>query len=100
MLKIGGKRIQITLEDIALTFGIPIEGYDFLMNKTCTLKDWGFVKHYFRITKALFQNYEEYHKNLNWRRFEWSFGKKMKETWIRPDKKRVAGAACDGEWGY
>ena len=38
---IGGKQIELTVEDVTLTFGLPINGADFIMNKTCTLKDWG-----------------------------------------------------------
>ena len=44
---IGGKRIELTLEDVALTFGLPINGADFIMNKTCTVKDRGVIKYYF-----------------------------------------------------
>ena len=51
--KIGCKRIQIKLEDVALTFSLFIEGYDFIMNKTCTLKDMSFVKHYCRNMKNI-----------------------------------------------
>ena len=58
--EIGGKRIQTTIEDVALSFGLPIEGDDFIMNKTCTLKDRGFAKHYFKnlknITKISIEN--------------------------------------------
>jgi len=36
---IGGKQIELTIMDVALTFGLPINGSDFIMNKTCTLKD-------------------------------------------------------------
>ena len=46
--KISGKRIQLTKEDMALTSGLPIEGADFIMNKTYTLKDKGVNKHYFK----------------------------------------------------
>ena len=49
--EIGGKWIQITIEDVTLTFGLPIEGDDFIMNKTCTLKGKDFVKHYFKNLK-------------------------------------------------
>ena len=38
---IGGKLIELTVEDVVLTFGLPINGADFIMNKTCTLKDMG-----------------------------------------------------------
>ena len=54
--EIGGKWIQITIEDVGLIFVLPVEGDDFIMNKTCSLKDRGFVKD--------FQKYEEYHKIL------------------------------------
>ena len=44
------------MEDVALTFGLPINGADFIMNKTCTMKDRGVIKHYFpnikKITKV------------------------------------------------
>ena len=43
-------------QDVALTFGLPIIGADFIMNKTCTMKDRGVIKHYFpnikKITKV------------------------------------------------
>jgi len=83
--EIGHKRIQIILQDVALTFSLPIEEDEFIMNKTYTLKDRDFVKHYFR-------NNEEYHKNLNWRRIEWSFGRK-KRTELDLTKDIAAGAA-------
>jgi len=38
---IGGKQVELTVEDVALTFGLPINGTDFIMNKTCTFKDRG-----------------------------------------------------------
>ena len=39
-------------ENMVLTFGVPIEGADFIMNKTYTLKDRGIIKYYFnKITK-------------------------------------------------
>jgi len=38
---IGGKQIELTVEDVALTFGLPINEADFIMNKTCTMKDRG-----------------------------------------------------------
>ena len=38
---IGGKQIELTVEDYTLTFGLPINGSDFIMNKTCTMKDRG-----------------------------------------------------------
>ena len=44
------------MEDVALTFGLPINVADFIMNKTCTMKDRGVIKHYFpnikKITKV------------------------------------------------
>jgi len=53
---IGGKEIELTVEDVALTFGLPVNGADFVMNKTCTMKDRGVIKHYFpnikKITKV------------------------------------------------
>jgi len=40
---------------VALTFSLPINEANFIMNKTCTLKDKGVIKHYFtnvnKITK-------------------------------------------------
>ena len=52
---IGGKQMKLTVEDVALSFGLPINGADFIMNKTCTLKDMGVIKYYFpcieKITK-------------------------------------------------
>ena len=36
---IGGKQIELKVEDVALTSRLPIYGADFIMNKTCTLKD-------------------------------------------------------------
>ena len=57
---IGCKRTQLTLEDVALTFGLPIKGDDFIMNKMCKLKDRGVIKRYFRnvknITKISIEN--------------------------------------------
>ena len=38
---IGGKQIELTVENIALTFDLPINGTDFIMNKTYTMKDKG-----------------------------------------------------------
>ena len=32
---IGGKQIELTAEDVAITFGLPINEADFIMNKTC-----------------------------------------------------------------
>ena len=44
------------MEDVALTFGLPINESDFIMNKICTMKDRGVIKHYFpnikKITKV------------------------------------------------
>ena len=44
------------MEDVALTFDLPVNGVDFVMNKTCTLKDRGVIKHFFpnikKITKV------------------------------------------------
>ena len=44
------------MEDVVLTFGLPINGADFIMNKTCTMKDRGVIKYYFpnikKITKV------------------------------------------------
>ena len=57
---IGGKEIELTVEDVALTFGLPVNGVDFVMNKTCTLKDRGVIKHFFpnikKITKVSIEN--------------------------------------------
>ena len=50
---IGDKRIKLTVEDVTLTFGLPISGADFIMNKTCTLKDKGVIKHYFSNIKKI-----------------------------------------------
>jgi len=49
---IGGKWIETTIENVALTFG-TINGADFIMNKTCTLKDRGVIKHYFSNIKKI-----------------------------------------------
>ena len=38
---IGGKQVELTVKDVALTFSLPINGTDFIMKKTCTLKDRG-----------------------------------------------------------
>ena len=38
---IGGKLIELTVEDVTLTFGLPVNRADFIMNKTYTLKDRG-----------------------------------------------------------
>ena len=35
------KLIELTVEDIVLTFGLPINGVDFIINITYTLKDRG-----------------------------------------------------------
>ena len=44
---IGGKQIEITV------FGLPINESDFIMNKTCTLKDMVVIKHYFPSIKKI-----------------------------------------------
>ena len=53
---IRGKQIELTVEDVALIFGLPINGADFIMNKTCIMKDMGVIKHCFpnikKITKV------------------------------------------------
>ena len=38
---IEGKQIVLIVEDVALTFVLPINGADFIMNKACTLKGRG-----------------------------------------------------------
>ena len=38
---IRGKQIELIVENVALTFDLTINGADFFMNKTCTLKDMG-----------------------------------------------------------
>ena len=38
---IGGKQIELTVEDVALTFGLSINWTDFIKNMTCTMKDRG-----------------------------------------------------------
>ena len=38
---IEDKQIELTVEDVTLTFGLPINEADFIMNKTCTMKDKG-----------------------------------------------------------
>ena len=38
---IGEKQVELTVEDVSLTFGLPINGIYFIINKTCTLKDKG-----------------------------------------------------------
>ena len=50
---IGGERIQLMLEDVALMFGLPMEGDNFIMNKMCTLKDMDVIKHYFKNVKNI-----------------------------------------------
>ena len=50
---IGGKLVELTVENVALTFYLPINGTDFIMNKTCTLKDRGVIKHYFSKIKKI-----------------------------------------------
>ena len=44
------------VEDVALTFGLPIDEADLIMNKICTLKDSGLMKRYFKNVKKS-QNY-------------------------------------------
>jgi len=51
--EIGGKRIQLTIEDVTLTFGLHINEADFIMNKTCTLKNSGVIKNYFINVKKI-----------------------------------------------
>ena len=41
------------MEDVALTFCLPVNGADFVMNKTCTMKDRGVIKHYFPNIKKI-----------------------------------------------
>ena len=41
------------MEDVALTFGLPIIGADFIMNTTCTMKDRGVIKYYFPNIKMI-----------------------------------------------
>ena len=56
---ISSNQIELTVEDVALTFGLPINGTDFIMNKRCTLKDKGVIKHYFssiKITKIFIED--------------------------------------------
>ena len=50
---IGAKQIELTVEDVALNFGLPINESDFINNKTCTLKDRGVIKHYFSSIKKI-----------------------------------------------
>ena len=38
---IRGKLIELTVEDVALKFSLPMNEAYFIMNKTCTLKDRG-----------------------------------------------------------
>ena len=51
--EIRGERIQLMIENVVLTFGLPIEGDGFIMNKICTLKDRGVIKYYFRNVKKI-----------------------------------------------
>ena len=51
--QIDGKRIHLTVEDVALTFGLLINGANFIMNKSCTLKDRGVIKHYISNVKKI-----------------------------------------------
>jgi len=41
------------VEDVALTFGLPVNGAALIMNKACTLKDRGVIKHYFKNVKKI-----------------------------------------------
>ena len=52
---IGGKKIQITTEDVALTFGLPMVGDEIIANKICTGKNQeaGFIKFYFKHVKNI-----------------------------------------------
>jgi len=54
-----GKLIELTVEDVTLTFSLPINETDFITNKTCTLNDRGVIKHYFsninKITKIFIE---------------------------------------------
>jgi hypothetical protein len=52
---IGGKKIQITNEDVALTFGLPLVGDDIIGNKICTEKNQksGFLNFYFKGIKNI-----------------------------------------------
>ena len=38
---------------MALSFGLPINEADLIMNKTYTLKDKGVIKHYFKNIKKI-----------------------------------------------
>jgi len=38
---------------LIFTFDLPINGADLIMNKTCTLKDKGVIKHYFKNIKKI-----------------------------------------------
>ena len=51
--QIDGKRIHLTVEDVALTFGLLINRANFIMNKSCTLKDRGAIKHYISNVKKI-----------------------------------------------
>ena len=51
--EIGGKRIQLTVEDVAFTFDLPINRANFIINKICTLKNMGVIKHYFTNVKKI-----------------------------------------------
>ena len=51
--QIGSKRIHLTIEDVAFTLGLPINRADFVMNKTCILKDREVIKHYFSNVKKI-----------------------------------------------
>jgi len=62
---IEGKQIELTIKFHALTFGLFINGADFIMNKTYTLKDRGVIKYYFsNIKKIMKVSIEEALDNL------------------------------------
>ena len=44
--KIGGRSIELSVEDIVLTFGLPALRVDLLPNRKCNIQR-GFLKHYF-----------------------------------------------------
>ena len=51
--EISSKRIQLIVENVAHMFGLPINGANFIKNKTCTLKHKGVIKHYFLNVKKI-----------------------------------------------
>ena len=53
--EIGGKRIQITIEDVAPT-SVYLKKLMIIMNKTRALKDRSFIKDYFRNMKNISKN--------------------------------------------